>query len=377
MLTPSEYRRYSRHLALDEVGEAGQLRLKRARVLIVGAGGLGSPAALYLAAAGVGALGLVDFDEVELANLQRQIIHGTSTVGQPKVASATARIADLNPEVAVECFGDRLTSANALDRLARYDVVLDGSDNFPTRYLINDAAVLTRRPFVSGSIARFEGQVSVFGMPGGPCYRCLFPTPPAPGSVPSCADAGVLGVLPGVIGTLQAVEALKLLLGIGHPLVGRLLCYDALAGGFREWAIHRDRACPVCGDRPSIHGLVDYDSWCGLPGEGEGADATGELSPREIHRLLREPEPPQVVDVREGWEWNLGRLPASVHIPLDQLAARLGELDRGRPVVALCHKGARSRLARAVLGSAGFRVWSLRGGIDAWAVEVDAAVPRY
>ena len=370
MLTPTEFHRYGRHLALAEVGLDGQERLKRARVLIVGAGGLGSPASLYLAAAGVGVIGLMDSDQVELANLQRQILHDTSALGRPKTDSGATRLRALNPEIEIRPIRQRLTIDNARGLFAEFDFVLDGTDNFPTRYLINDAAVLTGKPYLYGSIARFEGQVSVFGASGGPCYRCLFPEPPPPGLVPNCADAGVLGVLPGVIGTLQAVEAIKLILGLGRPLIGRLLCYDALAATFRDWAIHRDAQCVACGDGLRRTELMAEDDRC--PASGfDPAEISGAETARAVASGLI------LLDVREPWEFALGHIAGSVHIPLDQLEGRIAELDPQRPVVAICHRGARSRLARGMLIQAGFQARSLRGGIDGWSADIDPAIPRY
>jgi adenylyltransferase/sulfurtransferase len=372
-LDPKELTRYARHLSLAEVGVEGQEKLARARVLIVGAGGLGSPAALYLAAAGVGTIGLVDFDRVDESNLQRQILHGTGAVGRSKLESAAARLTDLNPHVRLEPIEARLTAANALDVLGRFDLTLDGSDNFPTRYLINDASVLVGKPYVYGSIFRFDGQVSVFAAPGGPCYRCLFAEPPDPGSVPSCAEAGVLGVLPGVIGSLQATEAIKLILGVGEPLVGRLLLYDGLAARVREISVRRDPSCPVCGDRPTVTALIDYEAFCGLQPPSE----SGEVTPEELAALRTGSKPVELVDVREEWEWDLGRIEGARHVPLAELPDRMGELDPHAEIVTVCHKGTRSRLARDLLLAAGYRVRSLSGGIDAWAERLDPTMSRY
>jgi len=374
-LSIAELRRYGRHLSLTEVGEEGQLRLKAGRVLLVGAGGLGSPLALYLAAAGVGTIGVVDFDEVEESNLQRQIAHGTSAVGRPKLASVAARLKDLNPHIAVECHELRLDRTNALDLVRRYDVVADGTDNFATRYLVNDACVLTGRPNVYGSILRFEGQASVFDATRGPCYRCVFPDPPPPGVVPSCAEAGVLGVLPGVIGSIQATETIKLLLGTGETLVGRLLLYDALEMSFHELRLKKDPACPVCGANPTIHELIDYDQFCGArPHEPEPIEmSVGELSDR-----LGRGEDLVVVDVREGFELAIARFPFALHIPLAQVERRAHELPRDRLVVLACHRGPRSLKALHTLRGQGFtRLRNLTGGIDAWSREVDRTVPRY
>ncbi|HET9276036.1 MAG TPA: molybdopterin-synthase adenylyltransferase MoeB [Gemmatimonadales bacterium] len=375
-LTSSELIRYARHLTLAEVGPSGQERLRSARVLLVGAGGLGSPAALYLAAAGVGTIGIVDADTVELSNLQRQVLHGTGSLGVPKTESARRRLADLNPEVRVEAHATRLTSGNALDLLGRYDLTLDGSDNFPTRYLVNDASVLLGRPYVYGSIFRFDGQVSVFAAPGGPCYRCLFRDPPPPDLVPSCAEGGVLGVLPGIIGSFQACEAIKLILGIGIPLVGRLLLLDALRGSVRELALRRDPSCPACGDRPSVTALIDYEAFCGV-GAAAGSPEE-EISADELRGRMANGEPGvAVVDVREEWEWEIARIPGSRHLPLGELPARLAELDGRAEIVTVCHRGQRSLTAQRLLQGAGFRARSLAGGIDTWAERIDPGMARY
>jgi molybdopterin/thiamine biosynthesis adenylyltransferase/rhodanese-related sulfurtransferase len=375
VLSHEQLIRYSRHLLLDEVGVDGQLRLRQARVLLVGAGGLGSPAALYLAAAGVGTIGIVDADRVDHSNLQRQVLHGTGTVGELKTVSAEARLHDLNPDVSVEPHSFRLDSSNALELVSRYDLVVDGSDNFPTRYLVNDACVLTGRPYVYGSIFRFEGQVSVFGAPGGPCYRCLFAEPPEPGLVPSCAEAGVLGVLPGIVGSLQALEALKWILGAGESLVGRLLLVDALGARFRELSLRPDPDCPICGTAPSIQELIDYEAFCGVPG---AEDAAEEISPAELADLRARGEPVQLVDVREPAEWEIVRIAGSRLLPLRDLPARLGELDARQPVVTICHHGVRSRRALELLRAAGFpAVRSLAGGVDRWAVECEPGMARY
>jgi molybdopterin/thiamine biosynthesis adenylyltransferase/rhodanese-related sulfurtransferase len=374
-LSAAELVRYARHLTLPEVGVAGQLRLAGARVLMVGAGGLGSPAALYLAAAGVGTLGIVDDDQVDLTNLQRQVLHGTAMLGLPKALSAEVRLRDLNPSVTVEAIEERLTPDNALELVRRFDLVLDGSDNFPTRYLINDAAVLTGRPCIYGSIFRFDGQVSVFGAPGGPCYRCLYAEPPAPDLVPSCAEAGVLGVLPGIIGTLQALEAIKWILGVGDPLVGRLLLLDGLRLRFRELGVRRDPDCPVCGDHPTITAPIDYEAFCGRPID---LPPGVEVSVLALEAELASPDAPQVVDVREGWEWEIARIEGSVLIPLAELGDRVRELDQARPVVTVCHHGIRSLTARELLIAAGYSdVRSLAGGLDAWAVQIDPGMSRY
>jgi adenylyltransferase/sulfurtransferase len=365
------------------VGEEGQRRLKAARVLVVGAGGLGSPAALYLAAAGVGTLGIADGDRVDASNLQRQVLHGTSDLERLKVESARERLLDVNPHVDVRVHAGRLDSANALDVFGGYDIVLDGSDNFPTRYLVNDAGVLTGTPVVYGAILRWEGQVSLFAVPGGPCYRCLFRDPPPPGLVPDCAEAGVFGALPGVIGSMQALEALKWILGAGDSLAGRLLLFDALGVSWREVSVRRNPGCPVCGDDPTQRELIDYEAFCGITPEALveerlAAERNGEGFPysvgaRELDALLGGPEPPLVVDVREPWEWSAGNLAGrgSVHIPLDELDARLAELPRGQPLVAVCRVGARSGRAALRLREAGYTVANLRGGLIAWAAQVD------
>lgn len=374
-LSHDERLRYARHLSLAEVGAEGQARLAAARVLLVGAGGLGSPAALYLGAAGVGTLGIVDDDAVDLTNLQRQVLHGTHAVGHPKVDSAVARLQDLNPHVRVEPHRTRLTSANAVALFRQYDLVVDGSDNFPTRYLVNDAAILAGRPYVYGSIFRFEGQVAVFASPGGPCYRCLYAEPPAPELIPSCAEAGVLGVLPGIIGSVQALEAIKLLLGIGTPLVGRLALFDGLGLRWREIAVRRDPACPACGDHPSITAPIDYEAFCGMP---DDTTDSPELLPSELQALLAAGTPVTLLDVREPWEWEIAHIPGSQLIPLGRLPARVAEVPRDRRVVTVCHAGMRSLAARAMLLQAGHAsVQSLAGGVDAWAASVDPSMARY
>lgn len=376
-LTPAQLQRYARHLTLPEFGLAGQRRLRDARVLLVGAGGLGSPAALYLAAAGVGTLGVIDHDVVDVSNLQRQILHGTAAIGTPKVDSARARIADLNPEVQVEAIAERLSATNAREVIRRFDLVLDGSDNFPTRYLVNDACVLEATPFVYGSIYRLEGQLSVFGAPEGPCYRCLFAEPPAPELVPSCADAGVLGVLPGIVGTLQALEAIKWLTGIGEAMVGRLLLFDALRLVFREIAIRRDPTCAVCSPTATVTALIDYDAFCGVTAVGAAAEAD-EVTATALADELRGAAAPIVIDVREPWEFAVAHVAGSRLVPLGELGGRLGELPTASPLVTVCHKGVRSATAAALLRRAGFvRVRSLAGGVDAWAVAVDPKMARY
>lgn len=375
-LSQDELLRYSRHLVLPEVGETGQQRLRAARVLVVGAGGLGSPAILYLAAAGVGTIGIAEFDRVDLTNLQRQILHGTAALGRPKLESAAERVRDLNPHVALEPIPERLTSDNAREIVRRFDIVLDGSDNFPTRYLVNDACALERRPLVYGSIFRWEGQVSLFHPPEHPCYRCLFSEPPPPGLVPNCAEGGVVGVLPGIIGSLQALEAVKWILGAGRSLGGRLLLFDGLAMEFRELQLSRDPACPVCGTHPSITELIDYEEFCGM----KTSDAPGaiEISAADLARLRGGADAPLLVDVREQWEWEVARIDGAVHLPLRELPRRVRELDTRRAIVTICHHGARSLKAREFLIGAGFGdVRSLAGGIDAWAEEVERGMARY
>jgi adenylyltransferase/sulfurtransferase len=376
-LSQDELVRYARHLSLPDVGPVGQECLKAARVLVIGAGGLGSPAALYLAAAGVGTLGLVDADRVELSNLQRQILHGTAGLGSAKVASAAGRIADLNPFVRVDAHDLRLEAANAAELLARYDVIVDGSDNFPTRYLVNDTCVWLGKPLVYGSIFRFEGQASVFQAPKGPCYRCLYAEPPPPELVPNCAEGGVLGVLPGVIGSLQALEAIKLVLGIGETLLGRLLVFDALALTFRELRLRKDPACPVCGEHPTITAPIDYPAFCGV--NGAEPEQGSEVAPAALASELEAAQrPPVLLDVREPWEWEIARIHGSRLLPLGDLATRLSQLDTRMPIVTICHRGLRSAQARDLLRAAGFAgVRSLSGGIDEWARTVDPAIARY
>jgi len=375
-----EIRRYSRHLIMPEVGLKGQEKLKDARVLCVGTGGLGSPLAMYVAAAGVGTLGLVDFDEVDASNLHRQILHGTSDVGRPKVQSARETLSEINPHVKLVLHEERLTSRNALSILGDYDVIADGTDNFPTRYLVNDACVMLGKPNAYGSIFRFEGQATVFCHPEGPCYRCLYPEPPPPGLVPSCAEGGVLGILPGLVGVVQATEAVKLVLGVGEPLVGRLLLYDALGMSFREMKVRRDPACPVCGDRPTVTELIDYEEFCGIPDleEQQRLDAEFEIEPRDLQRRLEAGDPVFLLDVRNPDEHAICALEPSELIPLPRLLDGIHQLDSARDMVVYCHTGIRSAQAVNFLRGVGFsRVKNLRGGIDAWAVQVDPAVPRY
>jgi sulfur-carrier protein adenylyltransferase/sulfurtransferase len=377
-LLTEELLRYGRHLILPEVGLDGQRRLKASSALIIGAGGLGSPVALYLAAAGVGRIGIVDFDAVDPSNLQRQVLHGTSWVGRPKLESARSRLADLNPNVVVELHSTRLDSSNALEILGRYDVVIDGTDNFPTRYLVNDACVLLGKPNVYGSIFRFEGQASVFDAAKGPCYRCLYPEPPPPGLVPSCAEGGVLGVLPGVIGAIQATETLKLLLGHGEPLIGRLVIFDALAMQFRELKLRKDPECPMCGASPEITALIDYEDFCGIDPAAAAHDVDLDISARELAERLARHDPLLLVDVREPEEHTIAHIAGAMLVPLQTLPERMAELDSSREIVLHCHHGVRSLKALKLLEQSGYRkLRNLRGGIDAWSREVDTTVPRY
>ncbi len=381
-LSPAEIQRYARHLIMPEVAMDGQKRLKAAKVLCIGAGGLGSPLALYLAAAGVGTLGLVDFDVVDVSNLQRQILHATPDVGRPKIDSAREKLLALNPDMDIPRHDTPIDSGNALEIFARYDVIVDGTDNFPTRYLVNDACVLLGKPNVYGSIFRFDGQSSVFFPPHGPCYRCLYPVPPPPDLVPNCAEGGVLGILPGLIGVVQATETVKLILGTGRPLIGRLMLYDALEMTVRELKIRKNPRCPICGPNPTITGLIDYQEFCGV----RGAEATpsasagdGEvLSARELKAMLDRGERPFILDVRNPPEIEICRIAGSTVIPLPELAIRLGELDRSVPMVVHCKSGARSAKAIALLREAGFsRLKNLSGGILAWAKDVDPSLPTY
>ena len=375
-LSPEELVRYSRHVLLPEFGAEGQARLKAGRVLIVGAGGLGSPAALYLAAAGVGTIGLVDFDAVDETNLQRQILYGTRDVGRPKLEVAAARLRDLNPHLQIEPHEMALDAANALSLVGRYDVIVDGTDNFSTRYLVNDACVIARKPNVYGSVFRFEGQASVFAMPPGPCYRCLHPEPPPPGLIPNCAEGGVLGVLPGLIGTIQATEAIKLIAGVGEPLVGRLLLYDALRLRFRQIALPRDPACAVCGDAPTIREVSAYDLSCepGVSVEPPASntitaargDTVGDITAEELHEWRREGRPHLLVDVREPSEHASVSIDGAILIPLRHLPGRLGTLPKGQAVVVCCRSGARSSVAVSMLRSQGFDARNLLGGMNAW-----------
>ena len=379
-LSKEEITRYSRHLIMPEVGMDGQLKLKQAKVLCIGTGGLGAPLGLYLAAAGVGRIGLVDFDKVDLSNLQRQILFDTNDIGRPKIEAATNRLRNLNPDIQIDNFETRLTSENALDILKDYDIVVDGTDNFPTRYLVNDACVILGKPNVYGSIFRFEGQITIFGYPGGPCYRCLYPEPPPPGLVPSCAEGGVLGVLPGIVGAIQAAETLKLIIGKGEPLVGRLLLFDALAMRFRELKLRKNPECPVCGGHPTITKLIDYEEFCGIRGEESASPAQAvvpEISPRELKARLDRGDDLFILDVREPHEFQICNLGGHL-IPLGELSRRVNELDSSREIVAHCRSGKRSAEAVEFLRSAGFRkVLNLKGGILGWSDEVDASVPKY
>jgi sulfur-carrier protein adenylyltransferase/sulfurtransferase len=376
-LTPAELGRYGRHLTLRQIGIHGQEQLKAARILIVGAGGLGSPAAMYLAAAGVGTIGIVDFDEVERSNLQRQILYGEPDVGRSKVQAARERLSAINPHVVVELHEARLSAANALDIIAGRDVVIDGADNFATRYLVNDACVHLGVPNVFGSVLRFEGQASVFATPDGPCYRCLFREPPPPDVIPSCAEAGVLGVLPGIIGSIQAAEAIKLVTGAGEPLVGRLLLLDVLTMAFRTIEVRRDPSCPACGTR-EITVLSDYDAYCaGNALDDEPGSEPAELSPAELAARLERGDPITLLDVREESEWRIGRIQGATLVPLRQVPGSADRIPPDKEVVVYCHRGVRSRAAAEHLASLGFRVSNLTGGIDRWSREVDPSVPRY
>ncbi len=378
-LTKEEILRYSRHLIMPEMGVEGQLRLKNASVLLIGAGGLGAPLGLYLAAAGIGRIGLVDFDVVDHTNLHRQVIHGTKDVGRKKLDSAADRMRDINPNVKLELHDLALTSENALALLKDYDVIVDGTDNFPTRYLVNDACVLLGKPNVYGSIFRFEGQATVFGYPGGPCYRCSYPEPPPPGLVPSCAEGGVLGILPGMIGVIQATEAVKLILGIGEPLIGRLLRYDALEMRFREYKVRRDPDCPICGDHPTIKELIDYQEFCGIPQQvTTNEPLKGELDVTEVKQKLDRGDDFLLLDVREPHEYQIASIPQALLIPLGDLGKRIGELEKGAEIVVHCKSGGRSAKAVELLRQQGFqRVANMRGGILAWADKIDPRMPKY
>ncbi|HEY0783560.1 MAG TPA: molybdopterin-synthase adenylyltransferase MoeB [Thermoanaerobaculia bacterium] len=380
-LTPAEVRHYSRHLIMPEIGTAGQRKIKAAKVLMIGAGGLGSPLGLYLAAAGVGTLGLVDFDVVDESNLHRQVLFGRSHVGQPKIAAAVSRLADVNPHIRLVPHETRLTSQNALELFGPYDLVVDGTDNFQTRYLVNDACVLTGKPNVYGSIFRFEGQVSVFWGAQGPCYRCLFPEPPPPGLVPSCAEGGVLGVLPGIIGALQANEVIKLIAGVGEPLIGRLLLFDALKVRFRELKLKKDPACPICSANPTQRELIDYDQFCGIepPRTADPADGDDDfdIQPADLKRLLDSGRKVNLLDVRTPMENEICRIDGATLIPIQDLPRRVGELSREGTTIVYCHHGPRSTRATSLLRQMGFQARNLDGGIDAWSREVDPSVPLY
>lgn len=377
-LSAEELQRYSRHLMMPEVTPDGQRRLKAAHVLCIGAGGLGSPAALYLAAAGVGTIGIVDFDDVDLSNLQRQILHGTSDIGRSKLESARDRLRDVNPQIEIELHQGRFSSENATELVAQYDLIVDGSDNFPTRYLSNDVCVFASKPNVYGSVFRFEGQTTVFAPHlGGPCYRCLFPEPPAPGTVPNCAEAGVLGVLPGIIGMLQAIETIKLIVGIGEPLVGRLLHFDALKVKFRELNLRRDPQCPVCGENPTIFSPIDYEEFCGARPVRDDDHVTT-ISVHELKRKMEGNGAFAIIDVREPFEYEIARIEGSKLIPLGELPTRLDKLQQDEEIILLCKSGTRSAHAAELLRGAGFsRSYSLEGGLDAWADEIDPAMQRY
>ena len=382
-LSAEEIKRYSRHLIMPEVGVDGQKKLKAGSVLCIGAGGLGSPAAMYLAAAGVGRIGMVDFDVVDFSNLQRQLLHGTSSVGRSKLDSARDRLRDLNPHVQIDTYETTVSSDNALELFKPYDVILDGTDNFPTRYLVNDACVLTGKPNAYGSIFRFEGQASVFATKEGPCYRCLYPEPPPPGLVPSCAEGGVLGVLPGIIGVIQATEAIKLILGVGEPLIGRFMIYDALKMRFRELKLRKDPDCPVCGTHPTVTKLIDYEQFCGIRPE-PAVEAAGagvnqfETTSLELKKRLDAGDDVFILDVREPNEYQICRIPGSVLIPLGELPRRYAELPSDKDIVALCKMGGRSAKATDFLQSVGVkRVKNLRGGILDWIDKVDPSQPKY
>jgi adenylyltransferase/sulfurtransferase len=381
-LSPQEVARYSRHLILPEVALEGQKRLKAARVLLIGAGGLGSPLGLYLAAAGIGRIGLVDFDVVDFSNLQRQVLHGTPDVGRPKLHSARDRLRAINPEVQLDLYETPLKAANALEIFEPYDIVIDGTDNFPTRYLVNDACVLLGKPNIYGSIFRFDGQASVFSPPQGPCYRCLYPEPPPPGEVPSCAEGGVLGILPGVIGCIQATEAIKLIIGQGQPLIGRLLLYDALAMTFREFRVRRNPRCALCGEQPSITKLIDYEQFCDIRDStattvGAVSEAA-ETTVQDVKRRLDLHEDLFILDVRNPEEFQICRIPGSILIPLAELPRRFQELHQDRELIVHCKSGMRSQKAVDFLRAQGFHsVKNLRGGIMAWAAIIDPTMPKY
>lgn len=378
--TEEELRRYARHLVLPEVGTEGQKKLKTAGVLIVGVGGLGSPLAVYLAAAGVGRIGLVDSDSVDISNLQRQMLYSTEDVGRSKIVSARKRLEGINPHLTIETFDTRLTSENALEIFSGFDIIADGSDNFPTRYLVNDACIMLGKPDVYASVFRFEGQVSVFGTENGPCYRCLYPEPPAPGLVQSCAEGGVLGVLPGIVGSLQANEVLKLILGIGEPLIGRVLLFDALKMQFHEMRVQKNPTCPMCGDKRTITELIDYEAFCAGEMNVKSAAKSAnkwEIGAEDLKKRLGKKEPLFLLDVREPAEYKIAHLGGHL-IPLNQLPGRLNEIDGSRDIVVYCHHGIRSQMAVDFLRQSGFKnVKNLTGGIDEWSRVVDHAVPRY
>jgi len=382
-LSNDEIQRYSRHLILPEVGMEGQLKLKQAKVLMIGAGGLGAPLGLYLAAAGIGKIGMVDFDVVEMSNLQRQVIHGTSDIGRPKIDSAAERMADINPYLEIVKYNTRLSSENALDIFKDYDIVVDGTDNFPTRYLVNDACVLLGKPNAYGSIFRFEGQATVFGYQDGPCYRCLYPEPPPPGLVPSCAEGGVLGILPALVGSIQATETVKIILGKGETLSGRLVLYDALNMKFRELKLRRNPDCPLCGDHRTIHALIDYEQFCGIPQQAAEPEPEAELNEWEIDARglkakMDRNAPVFILDVREPHEFQICSIPNSVLIPLGDLPKRVGELNTADDIVVHCKSGMRSAKAINFLETVGFtKLKNLKGGILAWSDDVDPTVPKY
>ncbi|HEX8552895.1 MAG TPA: molybdopterin-synthase adenylyltransferase MoeB [Abditibacteriaceae bacterium] len=385
-MTNEQVMRYGRHLIMPEVGVEGQEKINAAKVLLIGAGGLGSPSALYLAASGVGEMTIVDPDVVDLSNLQRQIIHDTNSVGMPKVESAKKRIAEVNPNVKVNAIQDTVNNGNVLELVRAHDIVVDGTDNFQTRYMVNDACIFEKKLNTYGSIFRFDGQCTVFGHEEGPCYRCLYPEPPPPGMVPSCAEGGVLGILPGIIGVMQATEAIKLIIGKGKPLVGRLLLYDALEMKFRELKIRKDPSCPVCSKNPTITTLQDYEFFCGmgsgdaLPGdeEGENTGPTASMSAAQLKQLLDGGKKPVLLDVREPQEWGIVHLEGATNIPLGSLPQRMNELDTADDIVVYCHHGMRSQKAINFLKKMGFdKLTNLAGGIDAWAINVDREMPRY
>lgn len=374
----AELTRYSRHLMLPEVTQEGQQKLKESRVFVVGTGGLGSPLLMYLTAAGVGNIGIVDFDHVDESNLQRQIVHKTSNIGMPKIESAVATLREINPHVQFKTHSVALRSENALDLIRDYDIVVDGTDNFPARYLVNDACVLLGKPNVYGSIFRFEGQASVFWAEKGPCYRCVFPEPPDPGSVPSCAEAGVLGVLPGVIGTLQAIETIKIIIGQGEPLFGRLLLFDSLKMKFREVRLRKDPACPICGAQRTIRALIDYDQFCGVVPKPASGKESAEISVQDLKKAMDTGADFDLIDVREPFEFEIAKLPGAQLIPLGQISARLGELKKVRTLYTMCKMGGRSAKACQILRDAGFtKAWSVAGGIRAWSEKIDPSVPKY